>query len=139
MQENTISGKYTPPAGKTLLIVGQDLGSVVGYVEHVWETPGGVTTYTDISDGGNSPLLYGLSSAANYGSGNVNGQECLDNYPFSVLAIGLSLVDRSGKNLDHIADGTHDTAIDELGAFLQGADRPVFLRIGYEFDGPWNH
>jgi len=44
MQENVISGKYTPPAGKTLFIVGQDLDTVAGYVEHVWETPGGVTT-----------------------------------------------------------------------------------------------
>jgi len=35
MQEDTVSGKFTPPAGKTLLIVGQDLGAVAGYVEHV--------------------------------------------------------------------------------------------------------
>ena len=93
MKENTISGKYTPPAGKTLLIVGQDLDAVAGYVEQVWETPGGVTTYTNISEGGESLLLYGLSSTVNYGSGDVNGQKCLDDYPHSALAIGLYLVD----------------------------------------------
>ena len=59
--------------------------------------------------------------------------------PNSVLAVGLYLVDHTGKNLDHIADGAHHAAIDELNTFIQRADRAVFLRIGYEFDGAWNH
>jgi hypothetical protein len=34
MSRESISGEYTPPAGKTLLIVGHGQGAVAGYVEH---------------------------------------------------------------------------------------------------------
>lgn len=132
-------GKYMPPAGKTLLIVGQDLGSVAGYVEHVWEIPGGITTYTDLSENAHSGMLYGLEDVVNYGSGDVSARASVENYPQSTLVIGLYLVDQTGANLEHLADGTHDDEIDRLGRFIQNAARPVFLRIGYEFDGPWNH
>ncbi|MBU0491113.1 MAG: hypothetical protein KKA73_20590 [Chloroflexi bacterium] len=66
--------RYTPPAGKTLHIVGQDLGAVAGYVEHVWSTPGGVTTYTGLSEG-EADMLHRLSCTVNYGAGDVNAQE----------------------------------------------------------------
>jgi hypothetical protein len=78
MGANTFSAKFAPPAGKTLLIVGQDLGAVAGYVGHVWQTPGGITTHTGISEGSGSSLLAGLSSTVNYGAGDVNGQKCLN-------------------------------------------------------------
>lgn len=131
--------RLLPPDGKTLLIVGQDLGSIAGYVAGVWPTPGGVTTYTDISEAPGKQLLAGLETLTNYGSGDIHAAALLDRYPGSALAIGLYLVDNTGTNLDHIADGTHDAAIDKLGAFIRRAARPVYLRIGYEFDGEWNH
>ena len=42
----TIQGKFTPPDGNTLLIIGQDLEAVEGYVADMWAVTGGVTTYT---------------------------------------------------------------------------------------------
>ena len=93
----------------------------------------------DISEYSHETLLYGLQSTVSWGAGDVNGQQLLDDYPHSVLVIGLSLVDQSGRNLQRISDGTHNAAIDELGQFITAAERPVFVRIGYEFDGPWNH
>lgn len=53
------------------------------------------------------------------------------------LAIGLQFVNHEEK----VADGTHDSYINELADFLLSlGKRPVFLRIAYEFDGdPWNH
>jgi len=136
-----ILGKFTPPNGKTLLIIGHDLGAVEGYIADVWAVPGGVTTYTNISeDGGdNQQILHGLESLTNYGSGDVHAQALIDAYPDSVLVIGLSIVDYTGRNLTNLGSGAHDAHIDRLGEFIKATERPVFLRIGYEFDGEWNH
>ncbi len=134
-----VSGRLTPPAGKTLLFVGQDLGSIAGYVRGVAPDPGGVTTYTDLSEKPGKRLLASLRTLVDYGAGELHAQRLLETYPHAALAIGLFLVDGSGTNLDHVADGTHDALIDELGGFLRAAKRPVYLRIGYEFDGAWNH
>ena len=133
-----IGGKFTPPAGQTLLILGQDLGSIADYKAALGLKPGGVTAYTNISET-EPALLNGLEGPADWGAGPVNAEQNLKADPQAVLAIGLYIVDNSGTNLTHLADGTHDAAIDRLGAFIQRAARPVFLRIGYEFDGPWNH
>ena len=133
-----ISGKFTPPDGQTLLIIGQDLGAIANYKAALGLVPGGVTTYTNISET-EPALLNGLEAHADWGSGDVNALQNLEADPHAALAIGLFIVDNSGTNLTHIIDGTHDAAVDRLGAFIQRAARPVFLRIGYEFDGPWNH
>ncbi len=137
--ENQIIGKFTPPAGQTLFIIGQDLGAVTGYKSHFNQEPGGVTTYTNISEGNQSILLFGLKEDANWGSGDINAQASINENPNSALSIGLFLVDETGQNLQNITNGTHDSAVKELGQFIKDANRPVFVRIGYEFDGPWNH
>ena len=135
---DVVSGPlFRPPAGQTLLIVGQDLDSIQGYTESVWPSPGGVTTYTRIDE--NPWALPGLRTLVNDGAGDLHASELVSRYPDSVLSIGLYLVDDSGSHLAHVADGTLDAAIDDLGAFIGEAARPVFLRIGYEFDGSWNH
>ena len=45
--------------------------------------------------------------------------------------------------VDHekkVASGHHDYLIRELGQWIKDSKHPVFLRIGYEFDGwEWNH
>jgi hypothetical protein len=45
--------------------------------------------------------------------------------------------------VDHekkVGSGAHDHLIRELGQWIKSINRPVFLRIGYEFDGwDWNH
>ncbi len=56
---------------------------------------------------------------------------------FLVPQIGLSMPHNGGE--EKIADGSYDNA---LAAFVAGmralAPRPAFIRIGYEFNGPWN-
>ena len=136
---DAIHAKFAPPAGRFLLFVGQDLDAVSGYVTGVHANPSGITTYTNIAEGPGRVLLHGLASTVDYGAGLVNGQASVDDHPHALLAIGLDLVDHTGENLLHIADGIHNEAIDSLGAFIQESQRPVFLRIGYEFDGQWNH
>lgn len=120
---------------ETLLFIGQDLGSVAEYAAGVTggRVPSGVTTYTAIRDG-DADSLNGLWSEVDYGAGRIDATALLRAYPGAALSVGLDLVGA----LDGIAAGRRDAVIDRLGQFLRDAARPVFLRIGYEFDGPWN-
>ena len=131
--------KFEPPDGKQLLIIGQDLGAIGGfdppcndgYSDHMDQKPGGVTTYTSIGQ------LEGLDDPTGSGESASCGRQILDNpiYSNSVLAIGLYMVD-SDKAM---AAGQMDDQISSLARWIRHAHRPVFLRIGYEFDGKWNH
>ena len=53
-----------------------------------------------------------------------------------MLQIGLWL---SPAQVDGIAQGRFDPSLRRMGERLAKTKRPVFLRIGYEFDGPHNH
>lgn len=133
----TLSGKYLPPADKVWFFMGQDLGAVGGLEEYTegyvdfFGVPTGVTTYTDLA------TLNGLPNLANWGAGDVCGQYYVEDETFSevMIAIGLYIVD----DLENIIEGERNDNIRLLGEWIQNADRPVFLRIGYEFEGPWNH
>ena len=138
-----IDGKFTAQDGRTLLILGQDLGSVAGYAnDGRFPTIGGITQYTQIWD------LVGFNEGTfDYGAGDMNSQLALDTYPNSVLSLGLGFVEgnQHGDDLDRNAsqqdllNGVFDDHIDQIGNFaLSNADQPIFVRIGYEFDGPWN-
>ncbi len=52
--------------------------------------------------------------------------------PDSVVSAGLHLV----GYLATINSGAADARIDKLVEFLEHLYRPVYLRLGYEFDGP---
>ncbi len=130
---------FEPALGKVLLIIGQDMGAIGGfetpnnngYTNNISIKPGGVTTYTSL------PSLGGLSSKTNYGSGDICAQCIVANpaYTQSTLAIGLYMVNQE-KN---VAEGKLDIQIKIIGKWIKDINRPVFLRIGYEFDGNWNH
>ncbi len=133
------AAKFAPSEGKKLLIIGQDLGAVggleaytEGYID-AFDThfPAGITTYTSL------PSLAGLAEPTNWGAGDVHGAAYLTDPAFkhSCIAIGLYLVDQ----LKGIIAGEHDKAIVQLAQWIKATKRPVFLRIGYEFDGEWNH
>ncbi|MEL6850619.1 MAG: glycosyl hydrolase, partial [Bacteroidota bacterium] len=142
--------KFEPPAGKCLLFVGQELEAIGGleaysdgYYDH-FEAPGGFTMYTNFRPGDESfGHIYkgvdGVKTTDDWGDSpsNMSLQIADEDFAHSALAIGLELVNHT----DEIAAGVHDSLILELGTFLQSLGRrPVFLRIGYEFDGhAWNH
>lgn len=140
-QESAAFGaaKFAPADGEKLLIIGQDLGAVGGlrthndgYIDHITShLPSGITTYTSL------PSLGGLTSVINWGAGDVNGNTYLKDNTFenTTIAVGLYLVDE----LFNISMGFHDNEIERLARWIKKTKRPVFLRIGYEFDGSWNH
>lgn len=115
---------FEPADGKTLLIVGQDRDSTEEYVEAVGVVPGGFMTYSHV----NGPVL-GLHYPINFG-GTSHGQHFVDKYPNTVMQVGLGM-DPETVNL-----GLADVQLEVLGDWIKAAQRPVFLRIGYEFDHP---
>ena len=137
--EGRAAARFEPPAGKRLLVIGQDLGAIggfaapnnAGYVDQLGSVPGGVTTYLAL------PELRGLEMTANFGSGDLSAQSIIDNpvYAHSALVIGLYLVNQEKR----IATGELDDSLKRLARWIKASRRPVFLRIGYEFDGSWNH
>mgnify|MGYP001800124933 CR=1 FL=1 len=141
--------KFEPADGSCLVFIGQDLKATGGLDDYnegytdFFQTPAGVTVYTNLSPGGESYGYYnagldGIKTKANWGAGDSWAELYIqdDTYQNSALAIGLSIVNHEKK----VGKGEHDDLIKELGLWIKDIKRPVFLRIGYEFDGwEWNH
>jgi hypothetical protein len=141
--------KFVPKDGKCLVFIGQDLEAVgglkdynKGYVNY-FNTPAGITIYTNLSPNNESYGYYnkgldGLKTKANWGAGDTYANLYLQDSTFqnSAIAIGLSFVNHEKE----VAKGQLDTLIIELAYWISKSKRPVFLRVGYEFDGwEWNH
>lgn len=142
--------KFEPKNGEVLLFVGQELESIGGletpyddgYLDH-FEKPAGFTMYTNFAPGDTSfgyvqKGLDGTWTTDDWGDSpsNLSLQLADDDFDGMALAIGLSLVNHE----ERVASGEHDSLVIAYGQFLKGlSPRPVFLRIGYEFDGHvWN-
>ncbi len=107
---------FVPPHGKCLLLVGQDNKSIDDYVAATGSVPGGVMVYTGVHDFGNVGDFDYL----------------LKKYPKCAFQIGLYMVD----SLDKVVNGECDENIRRLGEWIKRSHRPVYLRVGYEFDFP---
>lgn len=138
------------PGRKRLFIIGQDLNSVRGYHKSACcSEPDGQTAYLDFYNllseeagfGGLGIDLEGnpLEKDWDWGTGPANAWKSATEYPGG-FAIGLSITENDHPGgLDRIASGELDDNTRQLARFIRLLDRPVYLRIGYEFDGGWNH
>jgi endo-1,3-beta-xylanase len=117
--------KPKPSAGRWLFI-GQDTVSIDAYAEAVG-TPPGIVSYTSLKN------LEGLTTVDDHGGGPNHLLGSANRYPEARVAIGLYLVDY----LPTVNGGGADSQIDSLAGILRDLDRPVLLRIGYEFDAEW--
>jgi Glycosyl hydrolase family 26 len=136
-----LSAKYAPRnPNSSLFCLGQDLEGILDYATNIsiGGSPSGVITYTAIQ----APpgfAVPGLQSSINCGSGILHAAGLLNVFPKSILVIGLEFVERnSADTIEKLARGELDGQLDELAAFLISADRPVLLRVGYQFDSRWN-
>ena len=120
---------FAPPSGKTLLFVGQDRNTISRYVRATGTIPGGTMLYTSIQE------MKGLDKPYEYGAGPQYGRSLLRAYPYSVIQVGLYMVDALGETIS----GKYDDNLKILAQWIKNAGRPVYLRIGYEFDNPTNH
>ena len=141
--------KFEPADGKCILFVGQELEAIGGlekyndgYLDH-FDTPGGFTMYTKIRPGDEDfgftySGLAGVHTTDDWGDSpsNMSLQIADEDFKNMALAIGLELVNHEGE----VAKGEQDSLVNALGVWIKSlGNRPVFLRIGYEFAGSWNH
>jgi len=126
---NGKAAEFVPPEGKILLIIGQHKDAIDTYVKELEHTPAGIMVYTSVQ------LAEGIYDAFDHGGGAQHLQYEVEKYPDTVMQVGLYMVDV----LDAIIEGKYDNNIKKIGKWIKKANRPVYLRIGYEFDGPHNH
>jgi hypothetical protein len=129
--------KFIPPAGKTLLIVGQDLQTIDQYMDSFSDqpVPGGWMAYWGITGMNGVDRKNADDIATQYGQ--QNHQELVDEYPDNVLQSGLWIVGMWDV-LENAGQGKYNTIIRQFSAWAKTVNRPVYLRIGYEFDGKHN-
>lgn len=142
--------------GPVRVFVGQNTPDLSAFRAEVLDAdpefprPDGVTLYTNIVPG----TCSGTSDGACEIDGIVNDfGRTLDEYPNAALAVGLFLSDsfadcsnqplrailgRDDADLSGGLGAAYREELDALLVYLQGTGREVFLRVGYEFDGPWN-
>lgn len=146
-----LKARNLPPDGKVLFIMGQDGDTLTNYKAEVLDVdpsfakPGGITLYTNLSG---APLS-AMWTPVDFEVGRSFWEENLNEYD-GAFAVGLEFVDYANLcnqwPLEAVA-GTHSDPevveqyrgyVDELIMYLKMTRRPVYLRIGYEFDGTWN-
>jgi hypothetical protein len=116
-------------AGQSREEFGDYLEEVCGFAKHC-PNPAGAAIYTSLNGNGlRSPHSNAL------GDNHQDLWYLLNVYKPLVLQVALWL---ANHELASIADGSFDTKVNSLIDSLKDTDRPVFLRIGYEFDGPHN-
>lgn len=126
--------KFVPPSDKKLLIMGQTVESIKEYMDHFSDQPipGGWSAYWGI------PEFKGVTeSHSNNPSSSQNHQMLVDKFPNTVVHSALWMVGKwdvakkAGK-------GEYDEVVKKYSAWAKTTNRPIYLRIGYEFDGPHN-
>ncbi|MEV6303319.1 carbohydrate-binding protein [Actinoplanes sp. NPDC051861] len=142
------------PAGRITFFAGQTTPDLTAFKQQVLDRdasfprPGGVTLYTNISPN----ACNGLTVTCNLNGNVFNFNQTLAEYPGAAVAVGLYLADNPGcanQPLRAII-GRQDADIagslgqqyrqnlDNLITYFKNTGRQVHLRVGYEFDGPWN-
>ena len=140
-----------PMTGGTekLLIIGQDLDAIRGYMaSDCCPQPDGFTAYVGLYDILIDANFGGLGIDANgketeiefsWGAGPVGAYQTATEFGVDGLVIGLYIAENGHPGgLRRISDGEFDDEIKQLarlGGLIKG---PIYLRIGYEFDGAWN-
>ncbi|BCY13044.1 carbohydrate-binding protein [Actinoplanes sp. L3-i22] len=152
--EAAISGPNLPAGNKVLFLAGQTTPDLAAYKSQVLDVdagfpkPGGVTMYTNISPN----ACNGLTATCDLNGNVFNFDQTLAQYPGAALAVGLYLADSPGCNNQPLraiinrpdADiagalgAQYRQNLDNLITYLKNTGRAVYLRVGYEFDGPWN-
>lgn len=126
--------KFVPPEGKTLLIMGQTVEAITEYMGSFSQQPkpAGWAAYWGI------PSMKGVNEVTTNETGTSQHHQMLvDRFPDSVLQSALWMVGRWDV-LKKAGRGEYDSVVKEFSAWAKTTDRPIYLRIGYEFDGAHN-
>lgn len=120
--------RFVPPPGKILLIIGQDVHNIPSYLDAVNIVPAGFSGYTS------AEFAEGLDTAEDNGGGVQHAQWLIDRDPNTVILLAIYMVNMEEK----VYSGDVDASLDRIGNWIKSTKRPVYLRIGYEFDYPEN-
>ncbi|MEL7120485.1 MAG: glycosyl hydrolase [Bacteroidota bacterium] len=126
--------KYVPPAGKTLLVMGQTVERVNEYMDSFPDQPipGGWSAYGAVTE------FVGITENNTNQTGTTqNHQMLVDRFPNTALHTAMWMVG-TWDVAERTYNGEFDTVIHQFSQWFKTLDRPVYLRIGYEFDGPHN-
>lgn len=128
----TSDSRFEPPNGDCLFILGQaNTAYMDAYMNKVRKTPipAGFAFYTSLS--GNA-VQQDMPRYKSY----------LDQYPNTVLQLAIWTGERQWGNpgyyLDDIVKGEFDENILALATACKSFDKPIYIRLGYEFDGSHN-
>ena len=126
--------KFAPSSDKTLLIMGQTVESINEYRDSFpnVKNPAGWSAYWAITE------FTGVTEEhTNITASSQNHQMLVDDFPNSVLHSAMWMVGKwsVAKNT---SDGIYDAVIQKYCDWAKTVDRPIYLRLGYEFDGPHN-
>jgi len=134
-------GKFVPPVNKVLLFIGQDSDTISEYITAVPEDNiEGVTLYSQLKSAKPEETLKAIFKPGFWHAGNVDFTKTLTESPNAAIAVGLAIDNCNQENhQENVATGKYDKTIDVMVKHFKSlAPRKIFLRIGYEFDGPWN-
>ncbi len=126
--------KFVPPEGKTLLIMGQTVERITEYMDHFGHRPlpGGWSAYWGI------PEFTGIAEKHKNETGaSQNHQMLIDSFPNTIVQSALWMVGKWNV-AQKAVNGDYDRVVKKYSAWAKKVNRPIYLRIGYEFDGPHN-
>ncbi|MEM8601727.1 MAG: glycosyl hydrolase, partial [Bacteroidota bacterium] len=126
--------KFVPPPGQTLLVMGQTLQAADAFTASFPDAapPAGWAAYWGISSAD------GLATQMVNEHGDIHHHQALaDRFPDTVLQSALWMVG-TWDVAYRAANGDFDPVIREFSAWAKAVERPIYLRIGYEFDGIHN-
>jgi hypothetical protein len=126
--------KFVPPNGKTILIMGQTVEGINEYLDHFSDQPlpGGWATYFGVTE------FKGVTETYKNETGSSqNHQLLVDKFPNAVIQSAMWMV---GKwNIpSYTVQGYYDKVLKKYAKWAKSVNRPIYLRIGYEFDGVHN-
>ncbi len=65
--------------------------------------------------------------------------ESTDRFLIPQIGLGMTVDGKPERHYERdVASGLFDKGIEQLANYLEEFDRPVFIRLGYEFNGEWN-
>jgi len=129
-----VKTKFVPPDGKILLIMGQTVEGISEYLDSFPDqpTPGGWSAYWAVTE------FTGVTEAHTNVTGSTQDHQMLvDRFPNTALQSAMWMVGTWGVAKD-AGEGKYDDVVRQYSAWAKTTGRPIYLRIGYEFDGPHN-
>jgi hypothetical protein len=130
--------KFVPPDGKYLLIAGQDRDNIAEIPSAWGFSAGGYAHYFSVSEPAG---IWSDKKIVDDPRDTPNAEWIASTHPGSALQMALWMAGYAKGWGDYCQDttsGYYDECLKSFSDFAKSVKRPVFLRIGYEFDGPHN-